>query len=77
METQSNLLSGLVTPEEYQRSRTNVFPSVQGVRWRMRVDRADLEEAGALLRVAGRHLIEPEKFDKVILSKAQRRSAPT
>ena len=67
MSNAANSLSRLVTPEVYQAERTNLFPSPSSVRWFVRTHRKELVDANALLRINGRHVVDPDAFDRVTL----------
>jgi hypothetical protein len=67
----------LQTAAEYQSERRQVFPSQGAHTWFMRVHRAELEAAGALVVVNRRLLIVPDRFDNVVLTLGARQaSAP-
>lgn len=52
----------LVTPQEFQDRHPNVFGSVHGVEWFIRRHRSALIEAGALIYLQKRKLIDLEQF---------------
>lgn len=60
-------IAALVTPAVYRSKRENVYPSVGSLQWYMRVHRRRLVEAGALYLIAGKTLIEPRRFDRVVM----------
>lgn len=65
----------LVSPQDYQSSRSRIFPSESSLRWHLRAHRADLAAGGAVVRVAGRLLIDPLRFDEVVLTIAREKAA--
>ena len=77
MNSQTVAIERLVTLEDYQSTRVRIFPSESSLKWHLRVHRADLAAGGAILRVAGRLLIDPPKFDQVVLQIARAKAAPT
>lgn len=60
-------LSGLMRPEQYQEQRSNFYPGIESLRWYLRQHRAGLEGASALLYIAGRLWINPQRFDAYVL----------
>ena len=67
----SELIS-LTSPESYRQTRTNLFPSPQSLLWFVRQNRAELIEASAIIRVAGRNLVHPNRCDEVVVRIGQR-----
>lgn len=65
-------LSELVRPEQYRSERDNVFSSDQSLTWYTRKNKKRLEEAGALLHIAGRLWINPKLFDSCVLEAGAR-----
>lgn len=63
----SSLLSGLLRPEDYQARTSHVFPGLESLRWYIRRQRPLLTESGALLFIAGKSWIHPDKFDACVL----------
>lgn len=55
------------TPTDYQTARENVFPSRASLQWFLRSHRRQLIAAGALASVNRRVLIDPPRFDGVVL----------
>ena len=72
MSTEKSALDRLVTPSVYQASRDRIFPSESSLRWHLRVHRAELEIEGAVVRLAGRLLVDPDRLDETILKLARR-----
>ena len=63
----SEILSGLVLPEEYRRAgREHIFASPQSLQWFTREHKQELADAGALKLITGRHRIDAAKFDGVV-----------
>lgn len=75
MHTPSPAIDRLVTPSEYQAARARIFPSEASLRWHLRVNRSELVAGGALLRVAGRLLVDPERLDALVMAIATRAEA--
>lgn len=50
----------------YREQRPNIFPSVASLDWFMRNNRQQLVDAGALLMLTGRLMVDPPKFDAVV-----------
>lgn len=67
MQATTSPLAGLVRIQQYQSERSNVFPSVESLRWYLREHRQGLEGASALLYIAGRLWINPQRFDAYVL----------
>lgn len=67
----------LVSPQDYQKARSNIFPSESSLKWHLRVHRVDLAAGGAVVRVAGLLLIDPLRFDEMVLRIAKAQAAPT
>lgn len=63
----SNLLEDLTTVDAYQASRANVFPSLASLKWFIRQYSPMAWRNGALVKLAGRRLIHPTKFDELVL----------
>lgn len=59
-------LTGLITPAQYQSQRTTVFPSMASLTWFIRRNRQRIVAARALSKPAGRSLVEPVAFDRVV-----------
>lgn len=72
-------VSTLVLVPEYQAARQHLFPSATSLDWYVRVNRADLVAAGALLKIANRWRVQPARFDAAVMSigakQAQHRAA--
>jgi len=60
-------VQALVTLQTYQQSRAHLFPSIESLRWFVRQQKHALVGAGALLFVAGRHMIAPAEFDTCVI----------
>jgi hypothetical protein len=63
----STELSSLKLPASYQADRAEVFPGIESFRWFLRQHRPRLIKAGALLTIGGRHLVDPARFDQVVV----------
>jgi len=60
-------LTQLKTPKDYiSDGRTHVFPSETSIKWFIRNNKIKLLETGAVLKLAGRTLIDMDRFDKVV-----------
>lgn len=68
-------ISALVPLLAYQQSRAHLFPSEESARWQVRKHRAALIEAGALVIVAGRHMVVPDVADATFLAIGKRLAA--
>ncbi|WP_427914830.1 hypothetical protein ACPWT1_07935 [Ramlibacter sp. MMS24-I3-19] len=68
-------LSRLLLLDEYGATRTNVFPSKTSMTWFLRRHRSDLIASGALLMLAGRWFVHPDKFDAYVLDEGFRAAA--
>ena len=68
-------LKYLVTPNEYQAANENVFPSTHSFGWFVRKHRVELVEAGALIDVTGRPMVDPQPMDSAVLKIGSRRAA--
>jgi hypothetical protein len=64
----ANPLADLQRPPAYRINRTNLFASDDSLNWFIRMNRAVLIDAGALLSIAGKGWIVPDKFDACVLS---------
>lgn len=62
----------LVTPSEYVAARSNVFPSVESLRWFERQHRAELLRQGAIVAPTGRKLVDPAAFDQAVVTIGRR-----
>ena len=69
-ETASALIR-LMAPADFASAHQHLFPSVTSLSWYMRVHRAALLEAGALMMVRGRLMIDPEPFGRVYIELAK------
>lgn len=72
MQLTTSPITGLVRIQQYQSERSNVFPSVESLRWYLREHRKGLEGASALLYIAGRLWADPNKFDAYVLDAGRR-----
>jgi hypothetical protein len=68
-------IQALVPLLSYQQSRAHLFPSEESARWQFRKHKAELIEAGALVMVAGRHLVSPDSADEVFMTIGKRIAA--
>ncbi|MEB0056494.1 hypothetical protein [Variovorax sp. LG9.2] len=66
--TTPSSLADLQKLDEYQRSTSHIFPGIQSIRWYVRQHREDLVRSGALLTIAGRHWVQPVKFDRCVIA---------
>lgn len=66
--------AGLLPLEEYQGTRRAVFPTMNSLAWFIRQHRSELLDSGAIVSPTGRKLIEPERFDAVVLAIGKRRA---
>ena len=62
-----NKLSRLVTPAVYQSARAHIFPSFSSWQWFNRANRSTLRSQGALLKLTGRMLVDPDCYDAVVI----------
>ena len=60
-------MASLITREEYQQDRRTVFPSTTSLDWHVRRYKAALLDGGALVFLAGRLLVNPQRFDEITL----------
>lgn len=58
----------LLSLPAYAEQRRNIFPSLNSASWFVRQNRARLVEAGALLVVAGRKVVNAPAFDDEIIA---------
>lgn len=61
-------LQALVLPDAYRDSRAHLFPSAQSFIWFSRRNRKRLADAGALVVIGGRYMVDPAKADEVVLA---------
>jgi len=61
-----NIAAEAVPLPEYQQQRQAVFPSLHSLSWFIRQNRAELVDQRALLMPAGKKLIAPSNFDRVV-----------
>jgi len=69
------IAQALVPLVAYQESRANLFVSIESIRWFVRQQQRELIDSGALLMVAGRHMVSPQQFDAVVLDSGKRRAS--
>ena len=67
----STELNEICPVKAYQEQRHWIFQSDQSIKWFIRKNRSQLCEQGALLEIAGRHMVHPERFDAVVLRVGQ------
>lgn len=72
----STPLNRLRPLQQYQQERAHIFPSVDSLRWAVRMNRGALESKGALVKLADRLLVDPERADQVFVA-IGRRNAKT
>lgn len=65
-------LAGLLPPSEYREARSHCFPSQNAFDWFVRCNRTEVLKSGALLKIAGRKMVDPSKMDEVVLNLAKR-----
>lgn len=64
----SEKLSRLVAKSVYLESRNHIFPSMESLKWFIRLHRGALAEAGAIaINIKHGSLIDPLAFDEVIV----------
>ena len=51
---------------DWRASNPHLFPSDTSLRWHLRQHRDDYITAGALLEIAGRFVVDPVKFERVL-----------
>ena len=72
----STELSRLQRPADFiSDGRTTVFPSPTSWQWFVRTHRHRLLAGGALLKVGNRLLVDPPKFDAVVVDVGQEQAA--
>lgn len=71
----SGNLSGLKTLQDYGSEREHIFPSKTSLSWFVRRHKTELVDAGALLMIAGRWYVDPDKFDSYVLAAASKAAA--
>jgi hypothetical protein len=59
-------LAELVSREDYQLANAHLFPSGPSLNWFIRRHRPELLRAGALLELAGRLVIDAQRFSEVV-----------
>lgn len=59
-------ISSLLTVRQYREQREHIFPSESSFDWFSRHHRRELVEAGALLVIAGRRMVNPSAADRVV-----------
>jgi hypothetical protein len=67
--------SGLVSLWDWRAQNSHLFPSDTSLRWHLRRHRDSYTDAGALLELAGRFVIEPQKFEQTLRQVGQRVAA--
>jgi hypothetical protein len=68
-------LSDLLPLPEYREQRQHIFPSEGSLEWFVRQHRAELSDAGALVRVAAGTFAHAPKFDECVVKIGQRKFA--
>ncbi|WBY02758.1 hypothetical protein PE066_04260 [Ramlibacter tataouinensis] len=68
----NNKLDDLLPFDAYREMRLEVFPSRTSLEWFTRRNRDKLIEKGALFLIAGRKLVQPERYDEVVRAEGQR-----
>lgn len=64
-------MAGLLTLQQYREAREHVFRSESSAEWFVRRYQRKLVEAGALLVVCGRRMIDPQVADPLIVAIAR------
>lgn len=67
-------LDSLYCLEDYQRQNSKIFSSLNSLRWFITANRGELLEAGALVQLAGRVLIDGPRFTQTTLEIGRRRA---
>lgn len=70
----ADALRRLMTFSQYQAERSQVFPSVDSLRWFERQHRPVLLERGAIVAPTGRKMVDPQAFDAVALEVGRSRA---
>ena len=73
----SDDLKSLVSPDQYRVDRAHLFESPQSFKWFMRKHRRELEDAGAIKRIAGRDKVDPSRTDAVVSAVGDRAARTT
>jgi hypothetical protein len=73
----SKTIEALVPLAQYQQSRAHLFPSIESLRWFARKHRPELNQAAAILQIAGRVNVNPAAFDAVVLEAGKRAAQQT
>ncbi len=60
------------TREKYAAARSDLFPTLGALEWRIRQYRAELIDAGALLAMGGRWMVHPARFDAAMVAIGER-----
>jgi hypothetical protein len=68
MVTQNNLIALLNLNDYRQAGREHIFPSEASLLWFIRKNKIVLAKAGAILKPAGRLMINQDKFDNAVLN---------
>lgn len=71
----SHAFSHLRELRQYQAERADVFPSLDSARWAIRQHRSELTSAGALIKLADRLYLDPDRADQVFIEAGRRRVA--
>jgi hypothetical protein len=58
--------------QQYQQERAHIFPSLDSLRWAVRMNRSELESRGALVKIAERMLVDPVHADAVFVAVGRR-----
>ena len=66
--TQNNLLALVHLTDYRQAGRDHIFPSEASLLWFIRKNKTVLAKAGAILKPAGRLMINQDKFDNAVLN---------
>lgn len=66
-EVLQNSLQNLINPSIYRIGREHIFPSDASLGWFIRKNKVVLAKAGAVLKPAGRLMINQSKFDAAVL----------
>lgn len=58
--------------QQYQQERAHIFPSVDSLRWAVRMNREALDSKGALISLGRRLMVDPERADQVFVALGRR-----
>lgn len=64
----------LMTADEFRQARERFFPSIESLRWHIRVNRKRLADAGAIFIISGKLWFAPREYDQVLLEDGRTRA---